>query len=68
VGGRRVEVEVALLHVLAVIALAVREAEEPLLEDGILAVPQGQGEAEELPVVGDSPQSVLAPPEARERV
>ena len=39
VGRRGVEVEVVLLHVLAVIALGVREPEGPLLEDRIRAVP-----------------------------
>ena len=58
---RAVEVEVVLLHVLAVVALAVGEAEEPLLEDRILAVPQGQREAEVLLVIGDAGDAVLAP-------
>jgi hypothetical protein len=60
-GRRAVEVEVVLLDVLAVIALAVGEAEQALLEDRILAVPQGQGEAEpllssEMPARPSSPQ------------
>lgn len=61
VGRRAVEVEVVLLNILAMIALAVGQSEEPLLENCILAVPQGQREAEVLPVVGDAPQTVLAP-------
>ena len=61
VGRRAVEVEVVLLDVLAVIALAVGQAEEALLEDRVLAVPQRQGEAEPLLVVGDAGQAVLAP-------
>ena len=56
-----VEVEVILLHVLAVIALAVGQTEQALLEDGILAIPEREREAEPLVVVGDSSQSVLAP-------
>ena len=58
---RAVEVEVVLLDVLAVVALAVGQAEQPLLEDRVLAVPQGQREAEPLLVVGDAGQAVLAP-------
>ena len=61
VGRRAVEIEVVLLHVLAVVALAVGEAEEPLLEDRVLPVPQGEGEAELLLVVGDAGDAVLAP-------
>ena len=61
VGRRAVEVEVVLLDVLAVVALAVGQAEQPLLEDRVLAVPEGQREAEPLLVVGDAGQAVLAP-------
>ena len=43
------------------IALAVGQAEQPLLEDRILAVPQRQREAEPLPIVGDAGNAVLAP-------
>ena len=59
--GRGVEVEVALLHVLAVVALRTGEAEEALLEDRVLPVPQRQGEAEPALAVGDAEQAVLAP-------
>ena len=61
VGRRAVEVEVVLLDVLAVVAFAVREPEEPLLQDRVFAVPQREGEAEVLLVVGDPSQTVLAP-------
>src|SRR5881397_3476473 len=58
---RRIEVEVVFLHVLAVVRLAVGESEHPLLEDRVLAVPQGHGEAEPLLVVGNPREPVLAP-------
>ena len=61
VGRRAVEVEVVLLYVLAVVPFTVREPEDALLENGVLAVPEGQGEAEPLPVVGDAGEAVLAP-------
>jgi hypothetical protein len=38
-GGRTVEVKVILLHVLAMIALAVGQAEQPLLENRVVAIP-----------------------------
>ena len=41
-GGRRIEMVVALLNVLAVVALEVGQSEEPLLEDRIAAVPKGR--------------------------
>src|SRR5262249_50220240 len=52
---------VVLLDVLAVVALAAGQAKEPLLEDEVLAVPEGQTEAEALPVVGDAEQAILTP-------
>ena len=61
-GRRRVEVEVVLLHILAVVAFAVGQSEEPLLEDGVLPVPQGQAETEVLLVIGNAGDAVLAPP------
>ena len=57
----RVEVVVLLLHVLAVVALQPPEPEEPLLQDGVAAVPQRRREAEQPLVVGDAEQPVLAP-------
>ncbi len=61
VSGRGVEVEVVLLHVLAVVPLGAGEAEETLLENGVVAVPQGQGEAQVLAPVADAGQPVLVP-------
>ncbi|MER5689761.1 hypothetical protein [Streptomyces sp. NPDC002205] len=61
VGGRRVEVEVVLLDVLPVIALGVGQAEHPLLDDRIPAVPQREREAQSLLVVADARDAVLAP-------
>jgi hypothetical protein len=39
------DVEVVLLDVLAVVALAIGEAVEPLLQDRVALVPQREGEA-----------------------
>ena len=56
-----VEVEVVLLHVLAVIALVAREAEHALLEDRVGAVPERECEAKLLVLVADARDAVLAP-------
>src|SRR6185369_5557013 len=63
VGVRRERVlePVQLLHVLAVVALLAGEAEEPLLEERIAAVPQREGEAQVLAVVAQPADPVLAP-------
>jgi hypothetical protein len=61
-GGRGVEVEIVLLDVFTMITLGVREAEQPLLEDRVAAVPQAQRQAQQLPVVADAGQPVLSPP------
>src|SRR5947209_1762196 len=58
---RRVEVEVVLLHVLAVIAFAVRETEQPFLEDCVAAIPQCDAETQPLLVIGYTGNTVLAP-------
>src|SRR3954467_9092954 len=46
VGGRGLEVEIRLFHVLSVVALWPGKTEEPFLQDGIAAVPQRQTKAE----------------------
>jgi hypothetical protein len=58
---RAVEVEVVLLHVLAVVALGVRDTERTLLDDRVGAVPEREGEAEPLLVVAEAGEAVLAP-------
>src|SRR5271166_5172937 len=60
-GWRAVEVEIILLDVLAVIALAVSQAEQPLLEDRVLAIPQRQGKTQPLVVVAEPGEAVLTP-------
>ncbi|OPY90220.1 MAG: hypothetical protein A4E73_02606 [Syntrophaceae bacterium PtaU1.Bin231] len=60
-GRRRVEVEVVFLHILAVIALAVGQPEEALLQNRVPAVPQRKGKAQPLFVVGQACQAVFAP-------
>ncbi len=57
----RVEVVIQFLHVFAVIALRIRQAEQPFLENRILAVPQRQRETEVLFVVADAGDAVFAP-------
>ena len=61
VRGRAVEVEPVLLGVLAVVALAVGEPEDPLLEDRVGAVPQRERQAQPLALVADAGDAVLAP-------
>src|SRR5262245_59386117 len=58
---RGVDVEVVFLDVLAVVALAVGEPEEALLQDRVAFVPEGEGKAQPLAVVRDAPEAVLAP-------
>jgi len=64
-GRRAVQVEVVLLDVLAVIPLGVGQPEQPLLEDRVLPVPEGDGETElllssEMPAIPSSPPAVGA--------
>ena len=61
VGRRAVEVEVVLLDVLAVVALRVGEPEQPLLQNRVAPVPKRKPEAQQLQVVADTREPVLAP-------
>lgn len=61
VGRRAVEVKAVILDVLAVIPFAVAQAEEAILENGVLADPGGQGRAEPLLVIGNTGQAIFAP-------
>src|SRR5438874_50023 len=60
-GRRRIHVPPVLLGVLTVVPFRVGEAEDPLLEDGVASVPEGEGEAEDLGFVADSREAVLVP-------
>jgi hypothetical protein len=62
VGRRRIEIVVKLLDVLAVIALAVGQPEQPFLENQVAAVPQPQSQTEALLLVADPAEPVLPPP------
>jgi hypothetical protein len=62
VGRRAVKIEVVFFHVLTVIALTVGQPKEALFEDGILSIPEGQGEAKPLFFVRDTRQTILSPP------
>src|SRR5262249_16392596 len=63
VGVRRrgVEVVVQLLDILAVVGLAVGQAEEAFLEDRVTAVPERQRQTQPLFLVADAGDTVLAP-------
>jgi hypothetical protein len=50
-----------LLDVLAVVALAVRQAEQPLLQDRVPVVPKGQAQTAAQVLVGKPGQAILAP-------
>ena len=58
---RAVEIVVALLHVLAVVALASGESEQTFLQNRISSVPQCERETKPALAIGDTEQSVLAP-------
>src|SRR5207248_1936912 len=59
---RGIEVVVELLRVLAVIAFAVGEPEDPFFENRIASVPKREREAQPLLVVAEASDPVLTPP------
>src|SRR2546429_3260292 len=58
---RRIEVEILLLHVLAMIPLAAGEAEQALFQNRVAPIPEREREAKPALAVGDAEQAVLAP-------
>src|ERR1700730_801999 len=60
-GRRAVDLEVVFLDVLAVVPLAVGQADQALFEDRVLAVPQRHGKAQPLMVVAEARKAVFAP-------
>ena len=57
----RVEVEVVLLDVLAVVALTIGEPKEAFLDDRISSIPKCEREAQSLLLIREASQAVLAP-------
>ena len=63
--GGRVEVKVRLLYILPVISFRTRESEQPLLENGVPAIPQGERETQSTLTIGDAEQPILFTPAIR---
>ena len=61
VARNRIEIVIKLLDVFAMVALLIGQAEQPLLQDRVASVPERKREAEQLPVVGEPGDAVLAP-------
>jgi len=59
--GSRIEIKVVLLDILAVVSLAVGESKEPLFNNRISPVPQGERKTELLLIVRKAGQAILAP-------
>ncbi|MCE3225410.1 MAG: hypothetical protein K0S58_3590, partial [Nitrospira sp.] len=51
---RRIEVEVVLLHILAVIAFVAGKSEDSFFQDRVFPVPQGQGKADDLMAIANA--------------
>src|SRR6202021_3902639 len=56
-----VEVEVVFLQILAVVGLAIGQAEGTFFQDRVLAIPQGQTKAQQLVVIADAGKTIFAP-------
>ena len=50
-----------LLQVFSMISLRIGQAEKPLLEDGIMAIPKGRREAEATVAIANAEQTILSP-------
>src|SRR4029078_9540264 len=58
---RAVEIEVVFFDILSMVAFTVGQAEQAFLENGVPAVPEGQGKAQSLIFVGQTGEAVFAP-------
>src|SRR5215469_15173188 len=58
---RAVEVEVVFLHILAVIPFTVGQTKKTLFENRIASVPESNGKAQLLLIVGDAGQTIFSP-------
>src|SRR5262249_21291359 len=59
--GRRIEIEVVLLHILAVIAFVSSQPEQALLENRVSFIPKRHGKADHLPAVANARDPVFVP-------
>ena len=60
-GRRRIQIIIELLHILAVIALAVSQTKKPFLQNRIVAVPKRQRKAKTLHGRRETAHAILAP-------
>src|SRR5690349_15118475 len=56
-----VEIKVILLNVFAVVAFTSGEAKQPLFENGIFSIPEGECKTDHLMAVGDTGNAVFIP-------
>ena len=55
-----VAIEIVFFNIFPVITFTIGQSEVPLLQNGIDAVPQGEGEAQALPIVRDARAAIFA--------
>src|SRR5882672_3678442 len=58
---RAVKIEVILFDILTMVAFAIRQSEETLFENWIVAIPQSHTKAEQLLLITDTGKAVLTP-------
>src|SRR5207245_4618591 len=58
---RGIQIEIFLLHILAMVAFRAGQTEKPLFENRITAIPESQRKANPALTISDAEQSVLAP-------
>ena len=61
VGRSSIKIEITFLDILAVVALAVGQAEQAFLEDGILAIPKSWSETEAALAVAPTEEAIFTP-------
>src|SRR5262245_5071145 len=59
--GSAIQLVILFFHALPVLAFAVGQTEEPLVQNGVAVIPQRQFETEELMIVGNTQLAIRAP-------
>src|SRR5579884_1652193 len=60
-GRRIIEVVIIFFDILAVVALFTIEAKETLFQDGVVSIPEGRGEADELVAIAEAGDAIFSP-------
>src|SRR5215831_14843275 len=60
-GWRAIQIEVVLLNVFAVVALAIGESKKAFFQNRVCSIPKSEGKAQRLLIIANASESVFSP-------